>query len=453
MQLLRVDACMSAKRPNVGDSLYNLNAQYVPTCLDVGSKLTKAGKEVNYYVMHAAGPLELKDIGSKYTVEQRKSLFAQLVGAVWALHGLNTAHNDLHGGNILISETTGQPRLALIDFGELSSPLDPTTPVVPPSTTWLFDYKRDGNAIMAWSSMLADCPAIPEFPVVPPGGELRGRAQDFSKCLKNWGADDETIKAMEALMDKNSRQFPEQGVQRLFESPMVQKYLPKPEPTYAWDKTAGCTTWDAKKITEFRRETEFSAMYKCETIPTYDKVEWKERDDGRKIKKVSQNCKFAMSACYTKIHDVTWSCDAGTIKGSPCDSVHLSARSGHADKTFDGACLTASHVEGYKYAKNFPGYVAPDPASMPKRAAPSFVPLTTTKKPEIKCDQSMPAKCKCSKTGTVRGINTGMAGCKFHLTRAQGSFCYIEGGEECEDAKFSEKKGAFYRTCEPICEN
>jgi serine/threonine protein kinase len=454
MQLLRVDACKSSKRANIGDTLYNLNAQYIPTCLDIGSKTNKAGKEINYYVMHAAGTLEIKDIGNQFTVAERKSLFAQLVGAVWALHGLNTGHNDLHGGNILISTKTGAPRLALIDFGELSTPLDPTQPSVPPSTTWLFDYKRDGNGIMAWSSLLADCPAIPEFPVVPPGSELRARAKEFAECLKTkWNADDETIKAMEALMDKNSRQFPAQGVGRLFKSPMVQKNLPKFEPTYKWDKTGGCTAWPINKIMEFRRETEFSAMYRCETVPTYNKVQWKTRKDGRKVKKTSQNCKFARSACYTLIKDVTWSCDAGTIKGSPCDSVHLSKRSGHPDKTFDGGCLTAAHTEGYKYAKVYPGYVAPKPEDMPKRPVRTFTPLvTTTKRPVVKCDPNLPPKCKCSKTGTVRSVVTGKPGCKFHLSRSYGAFCYIEGGEECSGAKFSEKKSVYFRNCSPQCE-
>jgi len=450
MQLLRVDACKSSKRGNVGDTLYNLNAQYVPTCLDIGSKMD-GDKEINYYVMHAAGTLELKDIGNKYSVEERKSLFAQLIGSVWALHGLNTAHNDLHGGNILISESSGKPRLALIDFGELSSPLDPTTPSVPPSATWLFDYKRDGNAIMAWSSLLADCDAIPEFPVVPPGGELRARADEFAECLKSkWGADEETIKAMQALMSANSRQLPDQGVARLFKAPMVQKYLPKFEPTYAWEKTKGCTDWPLKKIMEFRRETEFAAMYKCETVPTFNKITWKTRKDGRKVKKTSQNCKFQSSACYSNIKNVGWACDAGTIKGSPCDTVHLSKRSGHADKTFDGGCLTQNHVEGYKYAKVFPGYVPPKPSA--KRPVRAFVALTTTKRPVVACQKNVPAKCKCSANGVVQGKKTGKPGCKFHLSRSYGSFCYIEGGTECDGAKISKKLGVYFRPCSAKCE-
>jgi len=454
MQLLRVAACKSSKRANTGDSLYNLNAQYIPTCLDIGSKTTKEGKEINFYVMHAAGTLEVKDINpDDYSMDERKSLFAQLVGSVWALHGLNTGHNDLHGGNILVSKTKSGPRLALIDFGELSSPLNPTDPVIPPSTTWLFDYKRDGNAIMAWSSFLAGCSAIPEFPVVPPSGELRARAKEFSDCLKNWGADPETVKAMEGLMDKNSRQFPEQGVRGLYHSPMVQKYLPKFEPTYQWSETKGCTDWPIQKIVEFERKTTFGAMFKCETVPTYNKVTWKTRKDGRKVKKTSQNCKFQKSACYTLLGDITWSCDAGTIKGSPCDSVHLSKRSGHPEKTFDGGCLTENHVEGYGYAKVYPGYKPPQASDQSKYKKPAYRAIaTTTKKPAIKCDANSPKKCKCSKNGTVRGVATGKGGCKFHLSRSYGAFCYIEGGEECVGAKFSAKKGVYFRPCSAACE-
>jgi len=445
MQLLRVDACKSSKRGNIGDTLYNLNAQYIPTCLDIGMKELQ-GKEINYYVMHAAGTLELKDIGDQFNSKaERLSLFAQLVGSVWALHGLDTSHNDLHGGNILISTSTGKPRLALIDFGELSSPLDPTTPVIPPSQTWLFDYKRDGNAIMAWASLLMGCDAIPEFPVVPPGSELRGRAEEFSQCLKDkWDADGETIAAMEALMDKNSRQFPDQGVKRLFNSPMVQKNLPKFEPTYAWSKTQGCVDWDIKKILAFRRETEFSAMYRCETVPTYNKKTIKKRKDGREVTKTSQNCAFQQSACYTLIPNVGWACDAGTIKGSPCDTVHLSQRSGHASKTFDGACLSKNHVEGYIYAKDYPGYVPP---AITTRAPHNFKPITTTKKKASTCDTNIPAQCKCSS-----GSHPSRKGCKAHLSANFGSFCYIAGGMECAGAKFSSKLKMHYRSCNKLCE-
>merc|ERR1719245_426767 len=258
---------------------------------------------------------------------------------------------------------------------------------------------------------------------------------------------------MNAIAEANSRQFPAQGLARLYRSPFVQKNLPKFEPTYAWDKTKGCTNWDIKKIMDFRRETEFSAMYKCETVPTYNKVTWKTRKDGRKVKKTSQNCKFARSACYTLMQDMTWSCDSGTIKGSPCDSVHLSKRSGHPDRTFDGGCLSINHVEGYKYAKVYPGYVAPDPSTQPRFKKPAYTPLaTTTKRPVVKCDPNMPKKCKCSKTGTVRGVATGKAGCKFHLSRSYGAFCYIEGGSECTGAKFSAKKGVHFRPCSSQCE-
>jgi len=52
---------------------------------------------------------------------------------------------------------------------------------------------------MAWTSLLLDCPVIPEFPVVPPGGELRARGEEFAACMKKKGIDEETIKAMNAI--------------------------------------------------------------------------------------------------------------------------------------------------------------------------------------------------------------------------------------------------------------
>lgn len=458
MQLLRVDACKSSKRGNTGPVLYDLNAMYIPTCMEVGS-VEEKGKEVNFYVMHAAGTEELRNMGSGYSDEDRKSLFAQLVGAVYALHGLDTGHNDLHGGNILISKKTGKPRLALIDFGELSTPLDPTTPVIPPSTTWLFDYKRDGNAVMAWTSHILNCPAIPEFPVVPGGSELRERGEEFKACLKKWGAGDDTIKAMDIIVDKNSRQFPTQSIEGLFKSSFVQKHLPKMEQTYTWDKTKGCTNWDISKIVEFRREVEFSAMYKCETVPTYNKITWKTRKNGKKVKKTSQQCVFQRSACYTLIPGVTWACDAGTIKGSPCDTVSLSRKSGHSDKVFDGGCLNVNHVEGYKYAKTYPGYEPPkvDPNAVRRRR--TWTPMVTPKpktvtKPPFDLATLKP-ECKCSQTGIIRGKNTRKKGCKTHLSRSYGPFCYIDGDSSCPgDPKESKSNtGAFFRKCYPLHED
>jgi serine/threonine protein kinase len=458
MQLLRVDACKSSKRGNTGPLLYDLNAMYIPTCMEVGS-VEEEGKEVNFYVMHAAGTEELRNMGSGYSDEDRKSLFAQLVGAVYALHGLDTGHNDLHGGNILISKKTGKPRLALIDFGELSTPLDPTTPVIPPSTTWLFDYKRDGNAVMAWTSHILNCPAIPEFPVVPGGSELRERGEEFKACLKKWGAGDDTIKAMDIIVDKNSRQFPTQSIEGLFQSSFVQKHLPKMEQTYTWDKTKGCTNWDITKIVEFRREVEFSAMYKCETVPTYNKITWKTRKDGKKVKKTSQQCVFQRSACYTLIPGVTWACDAGTIKGSPCDSVSLSRKSGHSDKVFDGGCLNVNHEEGYKYAKTYPGYEPPKVDPNAARRRRTWTPMVTPKPKTVTEPPfdlaTLKPECKCSQTGIIRGKDTRKKGCKTHLSRSYGPFCYIDGDSSCPGNPSESKSntGAFFRKCYPLHED
>jgi len=445
MQLLRVAACKASKRGQLGPLLYELNAMYIPTCLGVGTAKDSSGKEVNYYVMHAAGNLELKEVPpGKYTMDERKSLFAQLVGGVYALHGLDTAHNDLHGGNILISEKNGKPRLALIDFGELSTPLDPTTPVIPPSTTWLIDYKRDGNAIMAWTSFILDCPVIPEFPVVPAGGDLRDRGEEFTECLKKVGAGADTIKAMEMIVDKNSRNFPTQGITTLFKSSFVQKHLPKMEKTYTWDRTDGCVKWPVQDIVEFQREVEFSALYKCETVPTYNKVQYKTRKNGKKVKKTSQNCPFQRSACYSLIPNVGWACDAGTIKGSPCDSVHLSKRSGHGNKFFEGGCLTRIHEEGYKFAKVYPGYVAPK-IDKSRRPQHHFKPIatTTTTTPDSSFYTNLPPKCKCD----PNGAGSGKKGCKVHLGRSHGYFCYMKDGKGCPTAKHSKSKDLYYRVC------
>jgi len=352
MQLLRVNACKSTKRPAFADTVYKLNKQFIPTCLGVGSI---PEDNVNYYIMHAAGTKIIKDItNDEYTVAQRKSLFAQLVGSVYAMHALDTSHNDLHGGNIVIDDAGQDPKLALIDFGEIVQPLDPTSPQAGAQArkTWLVDYKRDANSIWAYSSLLAKCQSFPNFPVIPAGGStLRGLKTKFLACMKAaWDASDQDIAAMDKVLENDISKSPEQAIAGLFKSKLVQDNLPKFKNIYGWQETEGCDSWDLNKILSFEREVTYKSMFRCDTIPSYTK----QRISKSGKVKTSKQCPFAQSACYTTIKDVTWSCDAGLITGSPCDSVQLSAKSGHPDKTFEGGCITPLNTEAYKYAAPWP---------------------------------------------------------------------------------------------------
>lgn len=347
MQLLRVRACASNKKPRFADgTVYKLNQQYVPTCLEVGSY---PEDNINFYIMHAAGTKIIKSIeNSEYTNAQRKSLFAQFVASVYAMHALDTSHNDLHGGNIVIDDSGAEPQLALIDFGEIVAPLDPTMPGQGARQTWLVDYKRDGNAIWAYSSLLAKCPSFPNFPVMPASHtELHALKEKFLACMESeWGASVSDIAAMRKVCEKDIEQSPDQGIENLFKTKLVQDNLPKFNDGYKWKQTAECDSWDAKQIQSFEREVTYKAMFRCDTLPTY----MKSRIAKSGKVKTSKQCLFAQSACYSTIKDVTWGCDAALIKGSPCDSVALPANAGHPDTNFEGGCITPLNTEAYNYA-------------------------------------------------------------------------------------------------------
>jgi len=54
--------------------------------------------------------------------------------------------------------------------------------------------------------------------------------------------------------------------------------------------------------------------------------------------------------------------------------------------------------------------------------------------------------CACDESGTIRGIDTHRPGCKSHLGRQFGDFCYVSG-THCSGSKFSRRVGLFWRRC------
>jgi len=140
MQNLRIEACAAGPQ-------FQENAErYLPTCVEIGGHGDSA-----YYVMQAAGTTGIEDAAPRmlHDVEQQKNTFAQLVAAVYTLHGLGYTHNDLHGHNIVMDG----PDLALIDFGEIA-----------PHHRGL-GYKHDVNSIWRWANALAQCGEASTFPL------------------------------------------------------------------------------------------------------------------------------------------------------------------------------------------------------------------------------------------------------------------------------------------------
>jgi len=138
MQQIRLAACYK------GREFLELTEQYMPTCTYVG------GSEPAFYVMHAAGTTGIGRSersgtrGLQMSMDQKKSIYAQLVASVYALHSIGFAHNDLHGNNVVLNGD----ELAMIDYSDAS----------PIQTAWIgAGLKRDGNAVWRWGASLAGC--------------------------------------------------------------------------------------------------------------------------------------------------------------------------------------------------------------------------------------------------------------------------------------------------------
>merc|ERR1719265_2004207 len=103
--------------------------------------------------MHAAGG---RGIGSMIKELSRNghgaSVFAQLVGAVTAMHGIGYSHNDLHDQNVVILDQS--TLVALIDFGE-------TVPLARGKRSG--GYKEDENVLARNAAKLARCPADAQY--------------------------------------------------------------------------------------------------------------------------------------------------------------------------------------------------------------------------------------------------------------------------------------------------
>jgi len=425
MQLLRVGSCRA------GIVINQLNRQYMPSCLGVGT--TDRG---NYYIMHAAGIEGIEDITGR-SVAERKSIFAQFIGAIYAMHALDYTHNDLHGQNIVLDGN----KLAIIDFGNMVS-----SEFAARST-----YMRDGNAAWRWTAMLADCPGDAWWSESAGGFEARGLADNFKRCLADrWGADEGSIEAFEGVLNKDIREMPTQGIRRLFQSRLVQENLPAFEEIYPLDVARGCLEWTPAESIEALKVVEFSSHYKCPSIPTYIKEHRRMRHGRMRIRR-EINCEFQSSACYSSVPNVQWACGGGLVRTVHCDAIAIPESSvellppGH-NRHFEGACLQQMHA-AYHVAQGFPGWVSTTTTTTTFHRRFNFITThahaTTTPRP------TPPAgpQCLCSESGVVHGEDTGRPGCGEHIGANFGRFCYIEGGEECPGNRFSRSKNAHYIMC------
>lgn len=194
-QALHMAACKKSKEA------FQLAEKYLPSCLEAGGT-----EEAPYIVMHAAGGDGLGH--TKLPESTKASVFAQLVGALTAMHGIGYAHCDLSKENIII--LTGTTQLVLIDFGSAR-------------TLWKArgklkqgGYKQDENVLAFYASDLAECPKEAWFAYLP-GREIKTSADKQAaqksallSCLqKKWDVDQEFLDMFGKVIDEAyNRQTP-----------------------------------------------------------------------------------------------------------------------------------------------------------------------------------------------------------------------------------------------------
>lgn len=325
-QILRLDACQ------LGAKTLALHEEFAPICTKVDQT---PDKKTNYYVMHAGGTIAFRDL-PKHTlsVEQKKNIFAQLVGAVYALHSADSSHNDLHGQNIVLDK---QYKLALIDFGSLK--------VL--NKAWKSGYKRDANAIWRWGSVLFSCGASADWVPDLPGkkvskAERTSRAAKFRSCLSDLGADSKTIAAVKKMTDACVAETQEQFVQGLYESSFVQDNLKKSSKThFPFEPSKGCLAWSEEKFQLEKYKFQFGSHYKCETTPNWIKTRIKKTAKGGTKKKQSKQCNSPdlKSACFSTDSGTSAACGGGLNMRLPCANLPV----GVSGKYYSGACLKSNH--------------------------------------------------------------------------------------------------------------
>jgi len=340
MKRIRLDACKN--------KVLDLHEQYIPTCLDVG-QVEYAGEKINYYVMHAAEVSGISALGKAHqwdpSEDARKQIAAEVITAIYAFHKSGYAHNDLHGNNVVVSQTTNA--LQLIDLGDAAN-----------YPGWIKDYKRDSNAVWRWVAVAADCPDDAQWFSHLTGMEtIKKQAENFKACIRNkWNPGDDFMKGLDVMLDGCVKNLRVHKVEELYNTKFVQANNPKVKKLFPAEFTDGCQGWSADVWQTKDLQAEFSGHYKCDQIPTYKGAP---TGSGQKQKEGAMQCakgrphkSGGQGHCFSLNQGVPWGC-AGAIDwdgfkagNKPCNE--MGAAGGG---TYAGGCLTQEHP-GYRVTKN-----------------------------------------------------------------------------------------------------
>lgn len=477
MQDLRKAACSQSKE------FLQLAQNFVPTCLEVGEE-TAGGKA--FFTMHAAGTKGIskservkRNIG--FDVPQQKKAFAQMVAAVYGLHGIGFAHNDLHGNNIVFD---ADDELALIDFGD----------VTPAKIAYTgAGLKRDGNAIWRWGASLAGCKDFTfKYLKTPKSKQDEPRAKILACVRDAWSMDDASLSAFGDVVLASSAQKSDQKLGPLYKSAFVQANLPPLKNTFPWDETKGCLNWDWDKIDKTWEIKE------CTVLPKYAgqcKIDvhpggcfkegagdWGCFPPGNAKSPAGCRAKGYAGSCMHSEHGKVLTekevpvCKANCIERctaeekvgmwgacfiknnilgitakQQCGCVPTVANGGAPLKYLKRACSTqqiGTKNRAYEALCKLPEskFVDAPTKKTYARIVRTVGATTTTTAPDRALLKS--EVCQCQTTDTVNGKSTGgRVGCDYHLTKNFGKFCYISGGTECLGSKFSNKLQLHWRKC------
>lgn len=291
MKELRMKACEGGK------DVLKLHEHYLPSCHVVGTYSKGA-----YYAMHAAGPTPIRDVPKLgYDLKTRKSVFAQFVQSVYALHVIDMSHNDLHGQNIVVDNDD----LSVIDLGSLK-----TT-----ERSWKAGYKRDSNAIWRWGAVLADCGEDAQWPQNEvPKGKSQKAAAAFAACVKStWKPGQQFMVALRKLLKGNVNKEKDHHIIELYKTNFITQNTPELRSKFVSDVTGEtkCLSWDKKEWEAYWFRYYHPNHVRCETVPHY---EWSitKTKKGKTRTREAKQCvvpgQTFDSACYLKTKGELWAC-------------------------------------------------------------------------------------------------------------------------------------------------
>lgn len=235
LELIRRRGC------SLGEEVHNLVETFIPTCLGVGTS-----GQTSYYIMNAAGTTGIES-KTRQPLDTQLKIFAQMLGAIYALHATGFTHNDLHGMNLVLDD---ENRLSLIDFGELAPHHSGS------------GYKHDINSVWKWTAQLAVCPSS-AFPGSSGNsfGALRANKADFLACMKkNWDVDEDSLSTIGDVLEHAILRNKNQMLKEFWDTEFVQSLDANLKRKFAWAKMDGCLDWNWDEIKGVDECTEVSSF-------------------------------------------------------------------------------------------------------------------------------------------------------------------------------------------------